>query len=644
MEKAVKFLILLIFVAFLNLDGVSQDNPASRRITVKLNNVTLSEALTEISKRGNFLLSYNADGIDVNKRISINEINQPAKKVLQKALGDGYTLRSGGSHIIIIPDKNPQVKPVTNEKYKINGSIKDALTGEKISFASVYEVGEFNTTLSNTEGIYQMNLKGNPEFVRLLISRKNYRDTVIIVKPEPNKKLDVRLKPAGQISELKSVQPELPAEIADNGLFRAVVSEEQLYATENRALYEQRTFQIGFVPILGTNRNFGGLIENHISLNLFGGYSMALTGFELAGFFNITRKHVNGVQIGGFMNITGGSMKGVQLGGFMNNNVGAINGVQAAGFYNLSLDSLEGVQMAGFFNMAKTRVKGVQASGFINISGKELKGVQVAGFQNISGRSATGAQVAGFCNIARGDLKGAQISGFYNLNTGNINGAQITGGINVCPDSAYTIQVAGIANFAKRMKGIQVAGVFNIAGRVDGSQIGLVNICDSVKGIPLGLVSIVRQGYHKFEVSSGDFNKALFTLRTGVHHFYNIISAGMFDPSKPGLVTFGYGVGTELRLGRKFFFGLDAVQSIVFNESIKSGYWPDLWARSNLYIGYRPVKWFEFFGGPTFNTLKIDSRNIDGIHPVTNERLVFNQTNNGIYKGWWGWQAGIRLF
>jgi len=644
MEKAVKLLLSLVFIAFLGAKGISQDNPASRRITVKLNNVTIAEALTEISKRGNFLLSYNADGIDINKRITINETNQPVKKILQKALGEGYTLRSGGTHIIIIPDKNPEAKAPLNEKYKINGSIRDASTGEKISFASVYEVGEFNTTLSNTDGIYQMYLKGNPEFVRLLISRKNYRDTVIIVKPEPNKKLDVRLKPAGQISELKSIPPAIPVDIADNGLFRAVLSEEQLYATENRALYEQRNFQIGFVPRLGSNRNFGGLVENHFSFNLLGGYSMALTGFELAGIFNITRKHVNGVQIGGFMNITGGSTKGVQLSGFMNNNVGAINGVQTAGFYNLSLDSLKGVQLAGFFNMAKTRVKGVQASGFINISGKELRGLQLAGFQNISGRSATGAQVAGFCNIARGNLKGAQISGFYNLNTGNIYGAQITGGINVCPDSAYTIQIAGIANFAKRMRGMQVAGLFNIAGRVDGSQIGLFNICDTVKGIPLGLVSIVRQGYHKVEVSTGDFNKALFTLRTGVHYFYNIISAGIFDPSDASLVTFGYGIGTELRPGKKFFFGLDAVQSIVFNESIKPDYWPDLWARSNLYIGYRPVKWFEFFGGPTFNTLKIDSRNSTGIHPVIDERLVFNQTNNGIYKGWWGWQAGIRLF
>ena len=693
MEKPAIKAFLSLLCLILTSAVTAQDNPTNRRISVKLTNVTVTDALNEISKRGYFLLSYNAAGIDGNRRVTLNETNQPVKKVLEKTLGDGFTLKSGGSHIIIIPDKPKQVNASVNQKYAIKGTIKDALTGDKISYASVYQVGEFNTTLSNSEGLYQMNLKGNPEFVRLLISRKNYRDTVLVIRPAEKNQLEIRLRPAAPISTLTPVAPTIPDAISDNSLFRIAVSDEQLQVTENLAMYEQRMFQIGLVPVLGSNRNFGGLVENHFSLNLVGGYSMALTGVEVAGVFNITRRHVHGVRLGGFMNITGGALRGVQLAGGINNNVGAINGVQAAGLFNLSLDSLRGVQASGVFNLAKGRVRGVQISGFANVSGKELKGVQAAGFSNLTGGSTdgvqvagfmnnnagtmkgcqiagfynlsldtlngvqaagflnisrhqvNGSQIAGFCNVASGDVNGIQVSGFYNMNTGNIHGAQITGGINVCPDSAYTFQAAGIANFAHRIKGSQISGILNIAGRVGGSQLSLINICDTVKGVSFGLISIVRQGYHKFEISGGSFSKVLFTIRTGTHRFYNVISAGMFDPLNPSLVTFGYGIGTEFRSGKKFFFGIDAVTSIVFNEKLSLNYFPDIWNRSNLYIGYRPVKWFEFFGGPAFNSFQIDKRNDSGIHPTLPGRMLLSQDISGNpLVGWLGWQAGIRFF
>ena len=354
---------------------------------------------------------------------------------------------------------------------------------------------------------------------------------------------------------------------------------------------------------------------------------------------------MKGLQISGLMNITGGEVDGVQIAGFMNNNIGAIRGVQTAGFYNLSMDSLRGVQAAGFFNMARNRVRGVQAAGFMNISGKELSGVQAAGFMNLCGKSGHGSQFAGFANIATGDMYGLQTAGFLNLSTGSMHGAQLTSGVNITVDTTFTVQVAGIANFARWIKGSQVSTLFNIGGKVGGSQLGLVNVCDTIKGISVGFISIVRKGMHQFEISTSDVNQVLFTLRTGTHRFYNVISTGMFRPEDPSFVTFGYGAGTEFRPGKKFYFGIDLVGSMVFNESLKLNVTPDLWGRSGLYLGYRPSKRIGFFAGPTFNVYRIDDSNSTGNRPaIGRDELFTTRQGTSSLSGWIGWQAGIRLF
>jgi hypothetical protein len=344
------------------------------------------------------------------------------------------------------------------------------------------------------------------------------------------------------------------------------------------------------------------------------------------------------------MNLTGGEMNGVQFAGFINNNIGAINGLQTAGFYNLSLDSLKGVQLAGFFNMARNRVRGLQTAGFLNVSGKELKGVQLAGFMNLSGKDAQGAQISGFLNQATGNMTGLQAAGFLNLSTGSMKGAQLSGGVNITADTTYTIQTAGIANFAKVIYGTQI-GPVNIAGKVGGSQIGLINYCDTVNGLPLGLISIVRKGIHQLEISSSDASGLLVALKTGTHRLYNVLSAGMYQPDEPALASFGYGLGTVSRHRRKLGAGVEFVLSAVFNESLKPGVVPDFWGRLSPYLSYKPNKWVSFFAGPALHSYLIDASNINGLRPDSRIGNTYSfNLGSGTGTAWIGWQAGIRLF
>lgn len=637
-----KGLLLTCLIIFSWSFAEAQDDPLQRRVSLQLSGVPLENALKELSKYGNFYYSYNASGLDKNKLVDLKIQNRTVRYGLEKLLGNNFQLKSGGNHVIIIPRQKKPANKALKPKL-IKGTIKDAKTGKTISSVSIIELGEKNNTSTNQNGIYELRLKNQAEFSRILISRKNYRDTVILVKPEHEISLVIPLSPLPQISSLRSLHASIPLEMEKNGLFQTVVSSDQQLLSNNTPIFEQRALQLSFVPIIGTNKKISGLVENHVSLNLLGGYSMGLSGVEVAGLFNITRRHVRGVQLAGLMNITGGNMIGLQIAGF-NNNIGTIHGCQLAGFYNLSMDSLNGTQISGFFNMARNRVRGVQAAGFLNISGRELIGLQASGFLNLSGRDAKGAQISGFGNIATGDMLGAQCAGFFNLSTGELKGLQLAGGVNVAADTTFTMQVGGIGNFAKVIYGTQISP-FNIASIVGGSQLGLINYCDTVKGLPIGLISIVRKGIHQFEIASSDASELIVSLKTGTHRLYNILSAGMYRIDDSSLAHFGYGFGSMSKHRRKLGGGSELVASLVFNESFKSGIFPDSWFRFHPFFSWKPNKWLQFTAGPVAHFYWVDNSNISGMRPENQiGNLTSASNHSGFGRGWIGWQAGIRFF
>lgn len=634
-----------VFLAFLfqTALGLSQDNPLQRRISVQLREVTIQEALKVIAAKGAFLYAYNASTVNLNEKKSLRAEQKTVSYCLQQVLGDDVQLRSGGNHIIIIPNKNKRSEP-GHQKYVLEGTITDKLSGKAVKYASVYEAGQLKSALSDQTGRYRIELDREPEYVHLLISRKSYRDTVIVIKPKGDTPFNIRIRPA-TIDELQRIEPEIPSNLATNGLFQAVVSEEQVFHTENRIFFEERSIQVGFLPTLGSNRQFGGVIQNHFSLNVLGGYSMGLNGAEIAGLFNITRRNVSGFQLAGFMNITGGATKGIQFAGFMNNNIGRVDGAQWAGFYNLSLDTLRGIQTAGFFNLARGQVKGLQIAGFSNFSGKSLRGIQMSGFLNWSGKKASGVQVAGFTNITSGDFQGVQCAGFLNLSAGDMSGVQLSGAVNVVADSSQTLQIAALANFAHTLRGSQISSLLNIAGTVSGSQVGLINVSDTVSGFTFGLLSLVRRGYHKLELSTGDVNPLMVRFRTGTYGLYNIVSAGLFQLNNAQFSSFGYGLGTELRARKKFFFGIDLELATVFQGQFLPNVFPDLWAKSNLYLGWRPVRGIQLFAGPCIHTYRIDQNNLNGKRPGVHRSDLFSEIRpDAQFFGWLGWQAGIRFF
>jgi hypothetical protein len=211
---------------------------------------------------------------------------------------------------------------------------------------------------------------------------------------------------------------------------------------------------------------------------------------------------------------------------------------------------VKGTEVGGLFNSTRWDVQGIQWSGLGNIVFGETRATQISllGINTNLG-NVQGLQLAGMANILTDKLIGIQIAGAANLTLGDIRGVQIAGGLNFAARDVYT-QISALANWAGgNVGGVQASLLFNRASWVGGNQVGLVNVCDSIAGVPMGLISFVRKGYRQLELSFAEDLHLNLGARIGVRKFYSIFHWGArVDELSWGI---GYGFGTSLTMGRR---------------------------------------------------------------------------------------------
>lgn len=324
----------------------------------------------------------------------------------------------------------------------------------------------------------------------------------------------------------------------------------QIETTEQK---ETKPFQFTFIYPLGTNGTNSPKITNDISINILGGLNGG----------------VNAMEIGAFVNVNHGNVNGFQGAGFTNVNIGKTTGLQSAGFYNQS-NEFSGGQFAGFVNLNLDNSSGFMGAGFTNVVRGNMLGWQAAGFSNTATGSVTGAQLAGFANFSKDQMKGAQIAGFMNVTSNT--------------------------------EGLQMAGFMNVAKKVKGVQLGFLNIADSVDGVPIGFISIVRRGYHKFEIGASESLFANASFKLGVEHFYNIFTVGYKQVDEDIYWSYGYGVGTLLSLSPRVNMNIDVTSQQV-NENEWNTTKLNLLNTIKLNVSYKFTEHIEILAGPSFNVM-----------------------------------------
>jgi hypothetical protein len=434
---------------------------------------------------------------------------------------------------------------------------------------------------------------------------------------------------------------------------------------------EVRDFQFSIFPFISINNPSDQSVVD-VSLNLFGGYNKEVRKFEAGSILNMEGCNAGKCQLAGIGNIVGGESKGLQAAGIMNV-VGSQNGCQIAGTVNVTRYNAGKCQLAGTANITGGSFKGLQAAGVVNAcnnyDGAQLSGVlnftkkdagkcQIAGTVNIAGGSSQGLQAAGVINLSY-DSKGAQISGVLNA-TFESTGSQIAGVANVTKE-AQGAQIAGVANVAVNVKGAQISGAANVADSVDGAQIsgcvnvaryvkgtqiGVINFADSVNGVPIGVISIVGNGYKKLELSFDELRFANFAFKTGVSRFYNIFSVGI----RPGefekpLWTFGYGVGTKLNNEGNVSYDLELTGQHVAKGQVHS-YESDIY---KLYFGaeWKLTKGLAIAAGVTYNLYITDMDSpqyrstYSSLTPYSFSESIYH--NGCVVNHWLGGRIALRI-
>ena len=621
----------LIVLCLCTVELSAQYSLLKQPITIHIEDKSLEEVLLVISETGEFFFSYNPAILSLQRRMTVHLNEQPIEKVLDQVIQDSsITYKEFGNHIILnrkraTPPKEiappaplARTQPSPPRAYRIRGTIVDAETRRKLAHVSLYEIYREEAAVTNEEGRFRLQFPAGTKAITLSVKHRLYMAQTLEFALKKDTSLTIEMKPrivekvapkSFFLANADTINP-----LTEVAMVSWFVDEETLQEPITIREDSSSTIfgQLSVLPPWGTHLLTGRKF-NRFSFNLFAGYNMGLKGIEVGGILNVDRHGVAGIQLAGVGNAVGGNLAGIQMAGVFNVNKKSVYGAQIAGFNNWA-DSLTGLQISPFNNMLKGRMYGAQITGFANIAAGELKGAQVSGFGNVCTGAVKGWQVAGAFNWGK-RLDGVQVSGIANFSVGEsggeVNGVQAAGLFNIGQKLTGT-QVAGLFNVSTGdFQGAQIAPLFNSAKKGKGVQIGLINISDSLSGVPIGLFNFIRDGHNGLEYDGSLTFPLSLRLKTGNHRLYNIFAAGMRLESSSPVWGYGYGLGTALKLFPKaYVHGELLAWQLHQNDRMIFDY-VNLLSQFQMSFAYTLKERYQLSIGPTFNFHLSNYRNLD---------------------------------
>jgi hypothetical protein len=375
--------------------------------------------------------------------------------------------------------------------------------------------------------------------------------------------------------------------------------------------YVTTPINISFVPSISigdilTKETGKKLYVNGVSLSIIGGEAAKLSGIDVAGIFSIYTEDVKGVQGSGIFNEVKDNFQGVQAAGIFNHTGGDFKGVQGAGIFN----SVEGV-----FN-------GVQGAYIFN-SSMVFTGIQGASIFNRVENDFAGLQASGIFNAVDSDFIGLQSAGILNKVSGEFDGFQSAGIINVAESKFRGVQAAGIINVVKHLE--------------SGLQLGIINISEKNNGVPIGLISYVKNVPFNYDIWSDETLMLNVGIRSGNVKWYNLFLLG----AQVHKDTKRYGLG--IAFGRKFKImeSLNLDLGIQSHQLLRDSCCKDeinLLNKFMISFEYR-IKSIKILTAPTLNVW-ISEEEEENFTPWT----IYNEKHNRKYiRIWPGLILGLRF-
>lgn len=137
-----------------NLSAFSQD------ISLKVNNVTVKEAMEQLKKTSGYSFVFSSNDVDTKQRISVSADKATLENVVKQILAGqpGVSYEIQGKKIVIKKIQSAQRK--SDKRTKVTGKVVDA-KGEPIIGATIKEQGTTNGTITDFDGNFSLDIFAN---------------------------------------------------------------------------------------------------------------------------------------------------------------------------------------------------------------------------------------------------------------------------------------------------------------------------------------------------------------------------------------------------------------------------------------------------------------------------------------------------
>ncbi len=270
-----------------------------------------------------------------------------------------------------------------------------------------------------------------------------------------------------------------------------------------------------------------------------------------------------------------------------------------------------------------------------------LNGFELGSILNYNKGKVIGFQLAGVSNITTNNSKGFLLSGVSNINMGHSDGVVISGVLNYSNQNSKGFQFSTI-NFATNEFGGFQLGVVNYAKKLKGIQLGVINILDDgEKGLPIGIVSIVKNGYFEFELTGGEVIYSNLSYKMGVERFYTIYKVGYSTYKNNPVYSYGLGFGGNIPISDNQNISIDLTSNnITYNNKWDSKL--NLLNKADFNYKYNFNKKLSLLVGPSFNVY-ITQEKVDGEYGTLNVPYTIHTkeyTSSKLFM-WIGFNAGL---
>jgi len=152
--RIMKLVTLFLFVAVMHVAASTYSQTTKLKIVGQ--NLSIGEILDRIENQSDFSFFFNANQIDLSKRMNISAENQTVSKILDEILaGSGLTYTVNNKLIVIHKPGETDNLMGSQQTSKVTGKVIDS-TGGGLPGVSVVVKGTTNGTITNVDGVYTL--------------------------------------------------------------------------------------------------------------------------------------------------------------------------------------------------------------------------------------------------------------------------------------------------------------------------------------------------------------------------------------------------------------------------------------------------------------------------------------------------------